>query len=133
LPCDFFLLLSIFLFFLTQSQRPQIGCLTYFYTWHCSSGRQPNFAALNRGRHLYSAGRPSCWALAHVSTLLMFMIDCFTVRCCRAFKGMERTFPCQRVTVAGQRTTSYISRLSRSFYIELPKVTASRCVMTHSY
>jgi len=31
---------------------------------HSSSGRQPNFAALNRGRHLYSAGRPSCWALA---------------------------------------------------------------------
>jgi len=31
-------------------------------------GRQPNFAALNRGRHLYSAGRPSCWALAHVSS-----------------------------------------------------------------
>jgi len=26
-----------------------------------SSGRQPNFAALNRGRHLYSAGRPSRW------------------------------------------------------------------------
>jgi len=33
-----------------------------------SSGRQPNFAALNRGRHLYSAGRPSRWALAHIST-----------------------------------------------------------------
>jgi len=32
--------------------------------WHSSSGRQPNFAALNRGRHLYSAGRPSRWALA---------------------------------------------------------------------
>jgi len=28
----------------------------------------PNFAALNRGRHLYSAGRPSCWALAHISS-----------------------------------------------------------------
>ena len=28
-----------------------------------SSGRQPNFAALNRGRHLYSAGRLSRWAL----------------------------------------------------------------------
>jgi len=26
----------------------------------------PNFAALNRGRHLYSAGRPSRWALAHI-------------------------------------------------------------------
>ena len=33
---------------------------------HSSSGRQPNFAALNRGRHLYSAGRPSRWALAHI-------------------------------------------------------------------
>ena len=36
--------------------------------WHFSSGRQPNFAALNRGRHLYSAGRPSGWALAHISS-----------------------------------------------------------------
>jgi len=25
-------------------------------------------AALNRGRHLYSAGRPSRWALAHISS-----------------------------------------------------------------
>jgi len=33
---------------------------------HSTSGRQPNFAALNRGRHLYSAGRPSGWALAHI-------------------------------------------------------------------
>jgi len=31
-----------------------------------SSGRQPNLAALNRGRHLCSAGRPSRWALAHI-------------------------------------------------------------------
>ena len=29
-------------------------------------------AALNRGRHLYSAGRPSRWALAHISSS-----DCF--------------------------------------------------------
>jgi len=35
-----------------------------------SSGRQPNFAALNRGRDLYSysAGRPSRWVLAHISS-----------------------------------------------------------------
>ena len=33
---------------------------------HSSSGRQPNFAALNRGRHLCSVGRPSGWALAHI-------------------------------------------------------------------
>jgi len=38
---------------------------------HSSSGRQPNFAALNRGRHLHSTGRPSRWALAHISSLLM--------------------------------------------------------------
>jgi len=31
-----------------------------------SSGRQPNFAALNRERHLWSAGRPSRLALAHI-------------------------------------------------------------------
>jgi len=31
-----------------------------------SSGRQPNIAALNRGRHLCLAGRPSGWALAHI-------------------------------------------------------------------
>jgi len=31
-----------------------------------SSERHPNFAALNRGRHLCSAGRPSRWALAHI-------------------------------------------------------------------
>jgi len=36
---------------------------------HSSSRRQPNFAALNRGRHLYSAGRPSRWALAHISSV----------------------------------------------------------------
>jgi len=29
-------------------------------------------AALNRGRHLYSAGRPSRWSLAHISSLLFF-------------------------------------------------------------
>ena len=34
-----------------------------------SSERQPNFAALNRGRHLCSAGRPSRWALAHIVVL----------------------------------------------------------------
>ena len=33
---------------------------------HSSSGREPNFAALDRGRHLYSAGRPSRWVLAHI-------------------------------------------------------------------
>jgi len=30
------------------------------------NGRQPNFAALNRGCHLCSAGQPSGWALAYI-------------------------------------------------------------------
>jgi len=33
---------------------------------HSSSGRQTNFVALSRRRHLYLAGRPSRWALAHI-------------------------------------------------------------------
>jgi len=37
---------------------------------HSSSGREPNFAALSTWRHLYSAGRPSRWALAHILVCL---------------------------------------------------------------
>jgi len=40
---------------------------------HSSSGRQPNFAALNRGRHLCSAGRPSRWALVHILVDFCFL------------------------------------------------------------
>jgi len=43
---------------------------------HSSSGRQPNFAALNRGRHLYSAGRPSSWALAHILVVNIVHVIC---------------------------------------------------------
>jgi len=45
-----------------------------------SSGHQPNFAALNRGRHLYFAGRPSRWALAHILVLhALLLADDFEV------------------------------------------------------
>ena len=39
-----------------------------------SSERQAKFAALNRGRHLCSAGRPSRWALAHI--LVIEFLNC---------------------------------------------------------
>jgi len=39
-----------------------------------SSGRQPNFAALNRGRHLCSAWWPSRWVLAHI---LLCFFHCY--------------------------------------------------------
>ena len=46
-------------------------------------GRQPNFAALNRGRHLYSAGRPSRWALAHILVIncIIVMLHSFSFFC----------------------------------------------------
>jgi len=34
-------------------------------------------AAFNRGRHLYSAGRPSGWALAHISSFVLFLLSSF--------------------------------------------------------
>ena len=48
----------------------RLGSIT---AWHSSSGRQPNFAALIRGRHLHSEGRPSCWALAHILVFVYFV------------------------------------------------------------
>jgi len=49
--------------------HPPSFALSYFGSVtarHLSSGREPNFAVLSTGRHLYSAGRPSRWALAHI-------------------------------------------------------------------
>jgi len=37
-------------------------------------GRQPKFAALNRGRHLYSERRPSRWELAHISSFVLLLL-----------------------------------------------------------
>jgi len=48
------------------SKLQRLSCLGSVTARRSSSGRQPNFAALNRGCHLYSAGRPSRWALAHI-------------------------------------------------------------------
>ena len=41
------------------------------YCTASSSERQPNFAALNWGRHLCSAGRSSGWALAHILVIII--------------------------------------------------------------
>ena len=46
---------------------PRLGSVT---ARQSTSERRPNFAALNRGRHLCLAGRPSRWALAHISSSL---------------------------------------------------------------
>jgi len=54
----------------------------YVTARYSSSGRQPNFAVLNRGHHLYSAGRPSHWALDHI----------LVHKCCRC--SSTTTDPC---------------------------------------
>jgi len=77
--------------------------LTGFAFWqhYCtasSSGRQPNFAALNRGRHLCLAGRPSRWALAHILVRnfllvvpwMMFAVDVLSILVVAAVDRMWR-------------------------------------------
>jgi len=66
-----------------------------------SSGRQPNFAALNRGCHLYSAGRPSRSALAYILVTLVFVH--FTALCIHMCtrRPHVRLFVCPTVTCSG--------------------------------
>jgi len=49
----------------------RVSRLSSITAWHSSIGHHPNCAELNRGRHLYSAGRPSRWALAHILVVYM--------------------------------------------------------------
>jgi len=41
-----------------------------------NSGREPNFVALSAGRNLYSAGRPSSWALARILVMAALRSRC---------------------------------------------------------
>jgi len=74
---------------------------TSFASWqrYCtasSSGRQPNIAALNRGRYLCSAGRPSGWALAHI--LVQYITRNATYSYGSKFSFLQRTFTIQLPT-----------------------------------
>jgi len=55
------------------SKFQRVSRLGRVAAWQSSSERQPNSAALNRGHHLCSAGWPSRWALAHISSFPNFM------------------------------------------------------------
>jgi len=46
---------------------------------HSSTVRQPDFSALNIERHIYSAGRPWRWTLAHISSLKFKLITLLTL------------------------------------------------------
>jgi len=60
-----------------------------------SSGREPNYAALYRGRHLYLAGRPSRWALAHILVKIENGITFLML----AYPGCPGTEPFKQVSV----------------------------------
>jgi len=49
-------------------------------------------AALNRGRHLYPAGRPSRWALAHSSSIFSFFISLFCLVLCGRLSWLYASF-----------------------------------------
>jgi len=57
---------------------------------------------LNRGRHLYSAGRPSRWALAHI--LVSYVCCCCRWRDRRCRAAVRRT--CWLVTMMSGRLTT---------------------------
>jgi len=63
-------------------------------------------AAFNRGRHLYSAGRPSGWALAHISRLLYKSSDdiILILQQKRVCDGTEMC--CEKKTLIGWRNVS---------------------------
>jgi len=51
-------------------------------------------AALNRGRHLYSAGWPSRWALAHILVSIYFSGDNFRISVFGVFSFTNKCWPC---------------------------------------
>jgi len=60
------------IYFASKTSLAYFGNVT---AQHSTTGRQPNFAALSRGRHIYSAGRPSRLALAHILVFIIFNIS----------------------------------------------------------
>jgi len=117
------------------SKFQRVSCLGSITARHSSSGRQPNFVALNRGRHLYSAlGRAaitlgiaphsSCWYFSHYFFHIYIFLFCLSsyllVPELRAVDISERRF----VLVADE-TVVYI-RTSFSLYSHVVVETASQ-------
>ena len=74
LPCNGILPGEKFTLYPPSLALSYIGSIT---ARHSSSGREPNPAAMSIRRHLYSAGRPSRWALAHILVRLCFSENCW--------------------------------------------------------
>jgi len=98
---------------------------------HSSSGRQPNFAALNRRCHLYSAGRPSHWALAHILVCFCIVWLCcvkFSFFTTKARDWLRTTSPKNpaRVVQWLYHLGAMCSRAWRAQYAAVPEFNSSR-------
>ena len=70
---------------------------------HCVVVGVSQTAALNRGRHLYSAGRPSRWALAHISSV---NLECRSEICCTRLAEKYRTQKSRQKSPSGHHRTT---------------------------
>jgi len=124
-------------------QFQRISCLGSITARHSSIGRQPNFAALNRGRHLYSAGRPSRWTSAHILVSTYFARICEKAMMCltlihsysyiviwRSLTNYYKTTQTHYTVflpgdVTAERGISYNNSVCESFYL-IHSLTASK-------
>ena len=87
------------------------------YCTASSSGRQPNFAALNRLRHLCSAGRPSRWALAHISSSVWLSLTLYLYYLLYMYEAVPTMVDCwaktPTVATPPQTVEYFYGRISR--------------------
>jgi len=87
---------------------------------HGIHGRQPNFAALNRGRHRCSAGRPSRMALAHISSLLLFSILMLSSELWRCWLDVRKSIRPVKVELGIVSEYNHVlANISRSRYVAM--------------
>jgi len=109
-----------------------------------SSERQPNFAALNRGRHLCSAGRPSRWALAHILVSQWFTADftchSLSLHCTAAGRpSASERIKHESIVLFYCFITFCVSRRRREMYCSHPRLCGCQsvclyvCLRPHAY
>jgi len=67
---------------------------------HGALWRQPNFAALNRGHHRYSAGRPCRWALADILVVVIIRSHRSTTYVDAAYSYRPSSVVCRSVCLS---------------------------------
>ena len=76
--------------------------------------RQPNFAALNRGRHLCSAGRPSGSALDHILVIIVIITSDVVLTCVPQSGATVQEMPVSSAVVMSARCEDAAQLSARS-------------------